>query len=214
MVIDSKTVDIVNAIFKDLLSMSPGFRQSWPTDREFGETKQQWVIAFREAKLSDLDAINRGLSKVRHNPSPFPPSVGQFIEWCKLTPEDAGLPTPQAAYAEACKNANPAQTEKHWSHPAVRYAAQKTGSFFLRAEPKAKTEDVFARAYSEACEIHINGGNLNAIEHTTPKEDDELLAEYVHWLKNLSHSVPLEVFFRCPTRRARAARLHKQSMKD
>lgn len=80
---DNRTIDIVNALFERIVAINPAFRQAWPTEHEFKMTKKEWVIAFIEAKLSDVEQIKRGLSEMRLSTSPFIPSPGQFIQWCR-----------------------------------------------------------------------------------------------------------------------------------
>ncbi len=80
---ENKTVDIVNTLFERVIAINPAFKQAWPTEYEFKLTKKEWITAFMDAKLSDIEQIKRGLSVMRMSASPFIPSPGQFIEWCR-----------------------------------------------------------------------------------------------------------------------------------
>lgn len=53
-----------------------------------------------------------------------------FIELCKISAEDMGLPSPEIAYHEAC-TARDIRTHK-WSSPAAYHAGADTGWFDLR----------------------------------------------------------------------------------
>ncbi|WP_141678530.1 replication protein P [Pseudomonas sp. AU12215] len=53
------------------------------------------------------------------------PSLAAFLELCRPTPDDLGMPTVEAAYNEAVRHAkNP---QHRWRHPAVHLAAAATG---------------------------------------------------------------------------------------
>lgn len=159
------TAQVVNTLFERLISINPAFKQAWPTEYEFQATKKEWVLAFMDAGISSIERVKKGIDKVRLSPSPFIPSPGEFIEFCKVTPEDIGAPSLEKAYREACEKSHPCYGEnKNWSHKAIKHACLKIGSFFLRTESTAKTKPAFKEAYLEACEEFAEGRNLNQIE--------------------------------------------------
>lgn len=81
------TKDIIDGLFEALLSIYPAFKQAWPTQSIIDDAKNQWLLAFQQARLNDVELIKEGLKKARLSTSNFVPSVGQFIEMCRPTKE-------------------------------------------------------------------------------------------------------------------------------
>jgi hypothetical protein len=102
---DIQTARIVNKLFATFQGIFPAFRQAWPTEGEFERAKKEWIKAFQQIGLSDVDLIKKGVEKYRLLESPFVPSPGQFIALCKkieIKPqsdtrnlEDFALPAPE-----------------------------------------------------------------------------------------------------------------------
>lgn len=163
--IDKNTINVVNELFAVLRAVNPAFKQSWPTEAEYKATKRQWVLAFEDADLRSIEQIQKGLSALRLSASPFVPSPGQFIEMCRLAPEDVGAPSVRDAYLEACKKSHPSfGDDKRWSHQAVGYARNLVGAHILMNMPESKTYKLFEDAYVVACQDIHNGKNMSQIE--------------------------------------------------
>lgn len=162
---EEMTAKIVNDLFEVLSAIKPAFRQAWPTQREFENAKIQWIKAFMDINLNSLEKIQRGVKEFRLSPGCFIQSPGDFIALCKLDPSDIGAPETRKAYLEACRLSHPCETVKNWSHVVVRYAAQKTGSHFLRTETESKTYPVFEQNYREACEMFADGRIMQTLEY-------------------------------------------------
>lgn len=152
-----KTAAVVNALFERLIAINPAYKQSWPNEQSLAATKREWVFAFIDAEITTTEQLKKGLSKCRLAPSPFIPSPGQFIEWCKVEPEDIGAPSIRFAYDEACTNSRAYETKKNWSHPTVKHAAVAVGSMRLSQESKDKTYPLFEKEYLEACNLYSKG---------------------------------------------------------
>ena len=165
---DSTTRRVVNDLFRALIAINPAFRQAWPSEVELKATKRQWMIAFEEAGIRSLEQLKSGLRRVRHSPSPFIPSPGQFIAMCKANPADVGAPEPRSAYLEAIKNSSKAYLavgeEKRWSHPAVALAADTVSSMDLRSKPESIMFPLFQSSYLDICNEYHAGRNMNRIE--------------------------------------------------
>lgn len=74
---------IVNKLFLSFQAIFPAFKQAWPTQAELDNSKREWVKAFKQAGLNDVEVIKRGLAKYRLLENPFVPSPGQFIAMCQ-----------------------------------------------------------------------------------------------------------------------------------
>ena len=53
------------------------------TSNEFENAKREWMKAFRQVGLNDIESIKRGVDAFRVLETPFVPSPGQFIAMCK-----------------------------------------------------------------------------------------------------------------------------------
>jgi hypothetical protein len=74
---------IINRLFERLTAICPAFRHSWPTQKDFDNTKLEWMKAFKLANLFDVEKIKRGIEKYSLLPTAFVPSPGQFIKLCQ-----------------------------------------------------------------------------------------------------------------------------------
>lgn len=162
--IDEKSIKIVNTIFERLVAINPAFKQAWPTDVELAAAKREWVIAFEDSGIKDLHLIKKGLSKVRLDSSPFPPSPGRFMAWCLPDHTDIGAPDLESAYKEACLQAHPQSWKKDWSHAAVKHAYQRTGNHTFLNSPADKAFDKFEAHYKQACLDYASGKIMEQIE--------------------------------------------------
>lgn len=212
---DESTTKVVNELFKEIFSIKPAFKASFETQEDLLTTKRQWMLAFEEENITSIERLRNGFKSLRKSPTPFFPSPGEFLELCKIKPEDIGAPGLDKAYNEAIKNAYPDNTEKKWSHTAVRHAFHKSGPYYLRTGTANETFKVFKKNYLEACEEVAESRNLNQLE--SPKEY-KFTDVQMHWIicyeKCLNHGHRVEDYF--PTREIyeRAQELHNKWVKS
>jgi hypothetical protein len=163
---------IVNKLFLTFTSIFPAFKQAWPTESEFEGAKREWMKAFKQVELTDLELIKIGVGRFRLLATPFVPSPGQFIEMCKQSPEDHGLKSPEMAFREACEQSHPS-APKIFSHPTIKLARDLTGSFFISNSPRSKSFPVFEKHYNEAVKLFLKNRNLNQITQETDQQKHE-----------------------------------------
>lgn len=94
--LNEKIIELVNKIFDTLLAIYPSFRYQL-TAEQLSETKRQWVRAFFENKIWNVDQVKEGLKQARLSESGFMPTVGQFMQWCKSR-QHPDLPTPEELF--------------------------------------------------------------------------------------------------------------------
>ena len=75
---------IINKLFFELKGIFPAWKNAFEDQAHLNEAKRQWLKAFMEVELNQWEWIERGLSKARQANTPFLPSVGMFIEWCRV----------------------------------------------------------------------------------------------------------------------------------
>lgn len=91
---------LVDALFKQLKQVFPAASQTnlrSPADES--AAKKQWIVAFAENGIRSREQLSAGMQYARANGSPFWPSPGQFITWCKQGAlKAAGLPDEDELY--------------------------------------------------------------------------------------------------------------------
>ena len=156
----------VDDLFEDLKSSKPAWRQSFPDDLALNKAKREWTKAFIENGIRSKFVIAKGKRHVRRTPSPFFPSAGEFVSWCKPSLEDIGLPDVDSAYREACN----AGSDHVWSHDAVHLAAAAAGRFDLARSPERLMLPKFKKQYDFFAEKVMRGEVLRvALPKPPPK---------------------------------------------
>ncbi|NUW55416.1 DNA replication protein [Cronobacter turicensis] len=94
-VVNSEAERLVDALFRQLKQVFPAANAtSLRTDADEAAAKQQWIIAFAESGIARREQLAAGMKRARASLSPFWPSPGQFIDWCREGEfELAGLPS-------------------------------------------------------------------------------------------------------------------------
>jgi len=167
--IDEGSARVVNALFKELCSIFPAWKQAWPNDAALKAAKATWIKAFAKAGINSLEQIRYGIEACRDLGQDFAPSVGRFIKMCEPTAEMLGLPSADKAYAEACRNAHPS-ADRQWTHAAVMHAANETGFYNLNTLKEDESKKLFNRNYDIACRMVAKGEPLKEIPKALPSE--------------------------------------------
>lgn len=165
--IDPASARVVNALFAELKAIHPAWRSAWPTPESENNAKRSWTKAFTSAGMCSIEQIRYGIERCRANGNPFMPSVGEFLNWCRPTPENMGLPSTDRAYLQACAASHPA-ADSGRLHPAVWHAACETGLYLLARQPESKSRPAFERAYALTIEMIIRGEPLREIPKALP----------------------------------------------
>lgn len=145
---DSGTVQVINALFRELMAIFPAWKQAWPDQEAVNAAKGTWTKAFMAEKITKIEQIRFGIEQCRKAGSDFAPSVGKFITLCQPTPEMLGIPALDAAFCEACRNAHPAMAgQASWSHDAVWHTAKEAGFENLNRLETSLARKLFERNY-------------------------------------------------------------------
>lgn len=176
-VVDDQTGEVVEKIFRQLQGIFPAYKQAWPDDKALNAARRNWTMALIDAGISDIEQVRYAILQCRRSGSPFAPSVGQFIAWCKPSPEQLGLPAAEDAWMQALM--------AKYGHEAVRLAAIETGLFDLRG---ARQDDKSLRSrFDRAYEIIVrraqesqplDGKIATGIGHDSQKGLAQLADEY------------------------------------
>lgn len=179
------TIDVVNALFKELQAIFPAWKQAWPTDDALDSAKRSWIKAFIVEGITQLEQIRFGVERCRSLGTDFMPSVGRFISLCQPTPEMLGIPSHDKAFREALENSHPSRFGgRTWSHPAVRHAALQCEMHNLGDLAPEKASEVFDRAYQITIRRLVAGLPLEdiaiGIGHDGQKTELELAEEFAN----------------------------------
>ncbi|WP_080070725.1 replication protein P [Salmonella enterica] len=83
-VVNSDAERLVDALFMQLKQIFPAATQTnLRSDTDERVAKQQWIAAFSENGIRTRKQLSAGMQKARSSQSPFWPSPGQFISWCR-----------------------------------------------------------------------------------------------------------------------------------
>lgn len=163
---------LFNQFFTDLMAVRPAWKQAFPTEEHLKAAKNQWLMAMMEAKITPSQ-LNHGMKKFRQLAEDFFPSVGKFLELCKPTAADYGLPTFEAAYREVSSKCGYVGFVE-WSHPAVYHAITQVGIYDFGQMSHDKALSAFKNAYKLTVEAVMRGEALpeipKAIERKQPEK--------------------------------------------
>lgn len=150
--ISDRDTEVVNEIFERLQAIFPAWKHAFPKPEHLAAAKSEWTKALVEAGcVSDAHLAN-GFRIAREQDIPFFPAPGQFIKWCKPSPELLGLPSVEQAIHEVIT--------RRAKHPAVIKAARET-RYERGTLPPAEFALVFARAYEIIVSRMMNGEDIN-----------------------------------------------------
>lgn len=159
-VISDDTAHVVNILFRELKAIFPAFRQAWPSDEEFNRAKLNWVKAFQAVGLNRIEQIRFGVEKCRLSGRPFAPSVGEFIQWCKRSPVDIGLPEFEKAYQMSIKinqQFSEYMPDCNKAYTVIKHAINSIGSMNYREMNIDKARKMFEYAYDVSCRQFMDG---------------------------------------------------------
>ncbi len=81
--VPEQAIHIFNELFRQLKAAFPALMANIKTQDELNELRRQWVLAFAENGITSIDQVNAGMKLARQQETPFLPSPGQFIAWCR-----------------------------------------------------------------------------------------------------------------------------------
>ena len=93
----------------------------------------------------------------------FPPNCLQFKSLCLAYYEDLRLPKASDAYQEIRNRAY--SNTVNWSHPVVKFIAQKLTIDFFSIKQEAEAYQRFKEAYNDVCDLVRQGVELPKMEH-------------------------------------------------
>lgn len=163
--LDITSVNIVNRLFVFFESICRGFDKQYHShpQSKLNLEKIQWARGFMDYGINRIEDIEFGIKKCRIESPINTPTLGQFLKWCKPSPEELGIPSLEYAYVEACNNSRPYVLQKKWTHQAIYHAWKMCNSYELTNLPKKNTFPIFERYYDLTVKMIIRGEPLHKI---------------------------------------------------
>lgn len=97
--VPEQAAQIFNELFRQLKAAFPALMTNIKDQNDLNELRRQWVLAFIENGITSIEQVNAGMKIARQQATPFLPSPGQFIAWCKQgATRAAGLPDADELY--------------------------------------------------------------------------------------------------------------------
>lgn len=146
-------MDAIDRMFAEFeLVYHNQFMKAFSSKEKLNWAKRIWFDNLKMFSASQiLDATHRAIRE-----SEYLPTVRGVIKYIDAL---HGLPDTRAAYIEACNAPHP-KAEQSWSHPAVYFAGEQTGWFFIDNNPEYKSFPVFETNYKRTCERVYRGEAL------------------------------------------------------
>lgn len=156
--------DPVSRLFAALQGIFPAWRQAFATDAEAAEARRQWSAGLIDAGITDSATIRVGLARARRSKSPFLPSVGQFVEWCREAARDRiGFPTVESVLAQITQYSHaskfPPRNPDHWPqiHPVAYWIYQHVDKYAVAHARQDEARRLVGIVYDEAVERAARG---------------------------------------------------------
>ncbi|PVZ79525.1 DNA replication protein [Serratia sp. S1B] len=113
---------LVDVLFKQLKQVFPAASQTnLRSEADESAAKKQWIAAFAENGIYRREQLSAGMQHARASESPFWPSPGQFIAWCKQGASRLfGLPDDRELYDMVMKYS----AERGYYQSADHYSGQ------------------------------------------------------------------------------------------
>lgn len=163
-VINIEAESLVDSLFRQLKQIFPAATQTnLKTDSDEKTAKRQWIAAFSENGIRSREQLSAGVRHARASESPFWPSPGQFIKWCKDSSTVLGLNLSDVMnefhrYSRE-KGVHTGGAERFpWSHPVMYWIITDTRRAMYQRQLSEVETEKFAAKKLEEWAIKVAGG--------------------------------------------------------
>lgn len=164
----------MNDLFKLMSLRKPmQLKSMYPTSEAVEAAKLEYCRQWAGIKPS---LVARGIENLRNRyPLNWLPDPVEFArEYCRMQPEEHGLPTAHAAWMEACEHCHD-PVGWRWSHEAVQRAGRAIGWNVLRGFSNEKrVRDDFEKAYQKLVDRVLSGESLDGGKHIALEDQNSL----------------------------------------
>ena len=174
---DRQSVKTIDYLF---LALSNKYDHKWaslfPSDEVMEIRKLEWATSLAGILPGRLRVA---LDRCIHVYPEWPPTVGQFLELCKVNPEDAGLPSMYDAWMEICCE------DKPFTHGVILAMVRdpKCNSYNWRLLPEERGLRLFKPIYDKYIERALDGE-----EFPLPTMIENKVDKPVTWEERQAHA--------------------------
>lgn len=161
--INDETAEIIDYIFVRFMGIVRMAHYQSNFEVVFDSLKREYTYELMSAGIKNKSDIDKALDGLRKKGAEFIPSPSEFVEMCKPSPDELGIPDVYWAYKLACEYSHPA-SDKQPMHPVVYHAWKQTGSNQMRELPRHQNFPIFERNYNIALRKFQNGEILGEIQ--------------------------------------------------
>ncbi len=136
------------------------------------QARIEWLRGLIENGINTDKQISAGLAKCRAHNSPFLPSIGQFVEWCKVSLQDSiGLPSESEALAALTRELGKPKELRQWAnyHPSVFMAYSQRQSYDWKNYKYGELKQAFSETWADIKKSASEGFDFNLV---LPKPSD------------------------------------------
>jgi hypothetical protein len=126
--VPEQAAQVFNELFRQLRAAFPAMMAGIKDQSDLNELRKQWVMAFAENGIHSMAQVDAGMRIARQQETPFLPSPGQFIAWCKQGEiRAAGLPDIDELYRMVMKHSR----DRGYHSSAEAYPWESPACFWM-----------------------------------------------------------------------------------
>lgn len=175
--VESNTLDpvcaqLVDQVFIKFALLCREYDAMYADKRRENAEKLQWTLAFTKHNLRSKNQIQYALDQTEVHKWGKPPQLGQFLEWCRPSPEALGFPTFEQAYQASIQVNRQFSDYKHQDDrvdAVIRHAVAQIGSMTYREMKIENARKAFKSYYEIALQQFIDG-ELKVIPKQLPEK--------------------------------------------
>ncbi|EJL80964.1 replication protein P [Pantoea sp. GM01] len=154
-VVNLEAARLVDKLFNQLKLVFPAAEQTaLKSDAHETAAKRQWTAAFAEGGIRTLEQLSAGMRHARASTSPFWPSPGQFVSWCKDSTTVLGVSLEEAMDEFRRYNRDKGQYTTpeafSWSKPIMYWlVTEARRAMYQRCMTEPEVENFMSRKMAE-----------------------------------------------------------------
>ncbi|HEY4436066.1 MAG TPA: replication protein P [Lelliottia sp.] len=163
-VINTEAENLVDSLFRQLKQIFPASTQTnLRTDSDEKTAKRQWIAAFSENGIRTREQLSAGVRHARASASPYWPSPGQFIKWCKDSKTVLGIDATDVMNEfhryNREKGVHVGGAEQFpWSHPVMYWIVTDTRRVMYQRQLSEVETEKFAAKKLEEWALKVSSG--------------------------------------------------------
>lgn len=145
---------LFNGIFEQLRAAFPASAATYKNQDDVNEVRRQWVIAFVENGITTQAQVETGMKRARKEESPYMPSPGKFVSWCKDSSTVLGITTDDAMAEFRRYNRDKGRyatpEEFNWTKPVMYWlVTEARRAMYQRQLSESEVESFITRKMAE-----------------------------------------------------------------